>query len=72
MSIVSGIQCDWCERVAKAKEDELREKGWRRITVMPLAAFATDHMDLCPNCADTADKALAKAKKRCQTGKRQR
>lgn len=72
MSVVSGIQCDWCGRIAKAEEDALGEQGWKRVTITPLAAFARQDADLCPGCADAAGKAFAKAKKRCQTGKVQR
>lgn len=72
MSIVSGIQCDWCGRIASAQEDALGSKGWRRITVTPLAAFEEYTTDLCPACAEASERALAKAKKRRRTGKAQR
>jgi hypothetical protein len=72
VSVVSGIQCDWCGRIAKAEEDALGEAGWKRVTIAPLASFARQDTDLCPDCADVAGKAFAKAKKRRQTGRVQR
>lgn len=75
MAVVSGIQCDWCGKTGKLEGNRSlpREpEGWRRITIMPRNGNEHDNVDLCPGCADAADKALGKAKKRRQTGKVQR
>jgi hypothetical protein len=74
MSVVSGIQCDWCGNTGKLDGDQslpTEPDGWCRMTLF-YPGHSGEHTDLCPGCADAARKALAKAEKRCRTGKVQR
>jgi hypothetical protein len=72
VSIVNGIRCDWCGETANLQGNQSfpSEIGWCRLTTA--AKNDNFHRDLCPSCTNAAGLALAKAEKRCRTGKTQR